>query len=593
MSTIIINKAEQLHRDPEDNPLPGISKKDLNITITPEERKQRRRKKIQPAGLVPPSRKGPPRMPQRNIPSERELFTNPHAYCEELLNVRDKTGNIVPFRWNDVQLKLHATIQRAKADGFRYFMILKYRRAGITTYFQSRSFFKAANREGHYCVTIAHDSVSTAKIFEIASLFYDSLPDWARPKRKTENKRELNFPGLKSQFYIGTAGNEDFGRGMTLQSVHASEVAFFPKSTNVANLMGGLQEATSHGELFLETTANGVGNWYHKAWVAAKNKENKFFPIFLSWKDDVELRLPTRKTLEELHLDEEEINLVKVYQLEPAQILWRRMKMKELYSPDLGNLMFKQEYPINDIEAFIATGNTFFDAEICAKLVDLCSPPIQEQDRGRMKIFHPPATYATYVIGADIGEGVPGGNKSSLSVLDTRTCEEVACWTGITSPEDFARKLADIGYIYNSALVAPEANNFGHSTINTLLNELNYPHIFQHQDYQRINVDGTELVPKYGWQTNQRTRPLMLSEFRFALQGGLMKINDRDLFQECLSFIDTGHGKYEAASGADDDRIFAKAIAWQARSKATEMISLDQYAIDTGFRSISNDLADL
>jgi len=267
--------------------------------------------------------------------------------------------------------------------------------------------------------------------------------------------------------------------------------------------------------------------------------------------------------------------------------MWRRQKMKDLWTIDRGNLTFKQEYPINDIEAFISSGITFFDTEICSKLVNLCSPPQYTTDYGRMKVFHQPLAYQSYVVGGDIGEGVPGGNNTVLTVYDVKTCEEVACWVGITSPEDAARKMVDLAKLYNQALVAPEANNYGHSTINTILHELGYAHIFRHTDYQKINVDGEDVQPKYGWQTNMKTRPMLLSEFRFALQGGLLKVNDPELFSECLSFVDNGHGKYEAAQGAKDDRVMAHAIAWQARQKSTETIHLTDYIVETGYQSVS------
>lgn len=583
-----------------DYTVPTVSPELADIPIIPDKPKKGRGRprknpldlKVAASLFAPPSvkrktgRKGPG-YHRNDIPSEGELFTNHRKYCEELLSVRDKEGEIVPYVWNPVQIRLHAQIASAKDRGYRHFLVLKYRRAGITTYFQSRSFFNTANMEGQYCATLAHDAVSTSKIFEIALMFYQRLPEWARPKRKTENKRELNFPGLNSQFYIGTAGNEDFGRGSTLQTVHLSEVAFFPKSTNCDNLMAALQEATSHGELFCESTANGVGNWFHRTWGGAKEGTNAYFPIFLSWKDDPELCLPTNKSLDELKLDADEEQLVKTYALIPEQIMWRRAKMRELYSPDKGNLTFKQEYPINDVEAFISSGITFFDAEISSKLMGLCSAPVQTSDQGRMKVYVPPALYSTYVLAADIGEGVPGGNNTAITVYDVKTCEEVCSWTGVTSPEDAGRKCADLATLYNNALVAPEANNFGHSTINTLLHEIGYSNIFRHQDYQKINVDGGELTPKFGWQTNMKTRPLMLSEFRYALQGGMLKVNDPELFRECMAFVDTGHGKYEASPGSKDDRIMAHAIAWQARQRATETINLDQYTVNTGFTSIA------
>jgi hypothetical protein len=521
------------------------------------------------------------------VPDELSLFTDFKTYCQEFLWIRNKRGQLVPFIFTTPQNKLSERLDYETKRGNTRRLILKYRRPGITTLMQAKSFFLTANNENMQAATLAHDNQSTAKIFEIALLYYNKLIQWARPLRSTENKKELNFKGLGSIFYIGTAGAQAFGRGQTLQRVHGSEVAFWPKSTDVASLIAGLLEACSHGEVDLETTANGHGNWFHKTWTAAKNGENEWVPIFLAWNDDPELSIYTTAKYDEMQLTTKEEELIKAYTLKPSQILWRRKKMRELYDPDRGNLIFYQEYPINDVEAFISTGSCFFDAEQIAHRASLIQKPIQYGDLNRLKVWEEPIVYHSYAIGADVGEGVPDGDRTCIVVIDTDTCREVASWTGICSPEDAARKSADLGLLYNKAMIAPEANNYGHSMINTLLNDLCYPHLYQHADYIPVRTEsGENKTPKYGWQTNAKTRPILITEFREAVQGGFYQPNDAELFSECMTFIDNGHGKYEHSAGAYDDRIFAHAIVWQARKKQIDLTSFEKFAIDTGHRSI-------
>jgi len=543
--------------------------------------------------LVVPKRGRPPKRPE--IPDEDILFSDFKTYCDELLWIRNKKGVLVPFRWNSVQERLQARLDIETKRGNTRRLILKYRRPGITTLMQAKSFFITANNENQFCATLAHDNQSTSKIFEISLMFYNKLVEWARPERATENKKELNFKKLGSVFYIGTAGGQSFGRGQTLQRVHGSEVAFWPKSTDHAVLVAGLLEACSHGEVDFETTANGHGNWFHKTWLGAKNNENNWVPLFLSWKDDPELIVETDKGYEELRLETKEEELIKAYNLSPGQIIWRRLKMKELYDPEIGHSIFHQEYPINDVEAFISTGACFFDTEIIQHIANLCSPPIQESDSRRLKIFKQPIAYHSYAVSADIGEGVADGDRTAITVVDTSDCEEAACWVGICSPEDAARKMADLGLLYNKAMLAPEANAFGHSTINTLLNEINYPHIYQHSDYLTVRLakDGTDVTPKFGWQTNPKTRPILLSEFREAIQGGYYKVNDPELLNECMSFVDNEHGKYEASRGSHDDRVISHAIGWQSRKRVIDLTEFENYAVDTGHVSIESQWEDV
>ena len=522
------------------------------------------------------------------FPDEKTLFTDFKTYAETFLWIRDKRGLVIPLNFTDVQNKLNYRLNAETERGNRRRLILKYRRPGITTLMQAKSFFLTANTENQSAVTLAHDNLSTGKIFEISLLFFNKLAKWAKPYRATESRKELNFKKLGSTFYIGTAGGESFGRGQTLQRVHGSEVAFWPKSTDHASLVAGLLEAASHGEVDFETTANGHGNWFHKTWVGAKEGENSWVPVFLSWKDDAELVIPTDKQLDDLHLTPKEEDLVRTYDLRPEQILWRREKMKSLYDPDMGDNLFHQEYPINDVEAFISSGACFFDTESIQHLTNLCEKPAHTGDSGRLKVYHPPIGGHLYAVGADIGEGVPEGDRTVITVHDIRKSKEVACWVGICSPEEAGRKMAELGTLYNQALLAPEANAYGHSTVNTLLNEVNYPYIYQHEDYQAVRIkDGDAIIPKYGWQTNMKTRPLMLSELRYGVQQGLYHVNDPGFFQECMTFVDNGHGKYEASVGAHDDRIIAHAIVWQARKRMLDLGEMERLTVDTGHRSIA------
>lgn len=529
-----------------------------------------------------------------DYPSEEELFTDFSTYCNELLWIRSKKGRVIPFLLNPTQNYLLQTKAYHRAKGKNRFMVLKSRRQGVTTLEQAESFFLTGNHEHQYAVSLAHDNPSTHKIFDISLLFFKMLEPWARPVRKTENRKELNFHNLGSVFYINTAGGRSFGRGMTLQRVHGSEVAFWPKTVEMASTVAGLSEAASEGEMVFESTANGVGNWFHKTWTVAKEEMEGieadpdlagWVPIFLPWHIDVDNYVVTNQQFDDMNLSREEEDIIRAYpEIAPGHILWRRRKMRELYDVDRGDSIFRQEYPINDIEAFISSGKCFFDTEKIGNLVNTCKRPIQTADGNRMKIWREPVAYHTYVIGADIAEGVPGGNRTSITVMDIEKAEEVACWVGICSPERAAELIAELGNLYHNALAAPEANEFGHSTINSLLNQIGYAHIFQHDDYQRPTAAGA-MELKYGWTTNAKTRPILLSAFRHALQGGLYQPNDKELMSECMAFVDSGHGKYEAAPGSFDDRIFAHAIAWQARERGALSGQIVHAVIDTGHQS--------
>ena len=128
-------------------------------------------------------------------------------------------------------------------------------------------------------------------------------------------------------------------------------------------------------------------------------------------------------------------------------------------------------------------------------------------------------------------------------------------------PETFAGHAADLAHHYNDALLAVEANNHGHSTLNTLRNVLHYPHLYCLVDYRT-----GEKADEPGWKTDPRTRPLMLGELRQGVEQGWMKIRDGTFLAQCRTFkLDRDEEKYKAAPGCHDDSVIAWAIAIQAR----------------------------
>jgi hypothetical protein len=501
-------------------------------------------------------------------------YDDPILFAKNFLKIRDKRGRLIPFTPNETQKRHYRRKQLAKQEGKRpIFLVLKFRRRGMTTWEQAESYHMVATRGYHEAVTLAQDKDSTEKIFRMCNTFYDNhrLPEdfckrrkvkdpfMIRPKRKYSSKREISFSDSHSVFYIGTAGSSSFGRGQTLNRVHGSEVSRWRGDRESINdMVVGLLEACSHGEVVFETTAKGMGNWFHWIWKGAKNGKNDWIPLFYPWTEDTtDCWRPVKKN-EELKYTTLEEELAKKYHLKPEQINFRRHKIKEI-----GEKMFPQEYPLNDVEAFVVTGICYFDSEKVSSLAKYCLEPVKTMDDGSFTVWKEPVPGRKYFIGGDVGEGVPDGDFSCAKVLD-EDMTEVASWHGIIKPENFAKKVAEIGLYYNGAIVGIEANNHGHTVLNVLRNSLYYGNLYYMLDYDRRKG---KKVRKLGWQTTGRSRPILLDDFKHSIEGGDTHVNDPGTLEECNSFIDNGTGKYEAPRGEHDDRIFAHGIAIQIRGK--------------------------
>jgi len=509
----------------------------------------------------------------QTIPNNiRDIFNSDARYIQRFLYIRDKKERIIPLFFNRTQI-IYRRMKRIElqkrqeknSSVLPHYLVLKYRQGGITTEEQAESFYLTATKENQNLITLAHDKASTVEIFRIANLFDRKLLPEIKPVRDYDNKAEIEYKELNSKFHIGTAGNRSFGRSMTLQRIHGSEVPLWGKTKtgysmniqDIANLIAGLCEACPYGSVVLEGTAQGAKGWFFETWDEAKKGGNDWIPIFLPWFIEPANSLSLEKD-EQIVPTAEEKDFIKMVAekwqitIRPEQLKWRRSKQNGLKK------LFLQEHPEDDITAFVVSGQHYFDITIINTLISLCKLPIEVKEDGCLIIWVKPIVGHKYIIGGDVGEGLPNSDFSCAGVLDYETGEQVACLHGRWKPEVFGEKMAKLGYEYNTAWLAPEANNHGHSTLNTLLNVLHYPRLYYHRDYDAVGQS-----VKLGWQTNLKTRPIMLSGIKTAVENNFMKINCPIFLSECRNFQDSGEGKYE---GDYDDTIIAWAICWQIRN---------------------------
>jgi len=189
---------------------------------------------------------------------------------------------------------------------------------------------------------------------------------------------------------------------------------------------------------------------------------------------------------------------------------------------------------------------------------------LESKADGFVRMWTPPDLSRRYVIGADVAEGVEGGDYSAAYVLDCADASIVAAWHGHMEPALFAEELTKLGNLYNRAMTCVENNPGGHGNLvlHKLSRDLGYPHIYTHQPVDIRNPQQNRL----GMRTDQRTRPMMIDligEYLESLgpKGEHGSINDRDLLAELQTFGIMENGRSEAQAGCFDDRVIAFSLA--------------------------------
>lgn len=490
---------------------------------------------------------------------------------ENTFLIVDKKAQTRPFILNEPQNKILNALSSRD-------IILKARQEGISSLILAIFAVDFLTIENVRCVVISHESGATQKLFDKVKFYLDSVkrtfPGDAPFHLKYNSRSELVNTDKNSVFYIGTAGSRTFGHGDTIHNLHISELSRWP---NQEKLMIGLMQAVPrHGRVVIETTANGIGDYFFNLWKKSQSPQSPFKPHFLPWFDLSEYSLPIR---ERFVLTEEEVEIQKTYNLTNEQMNWRRYKIEELG----GNIeAFQEQFPANANEAFIVSGNPIWPPGTLKWYERHCEPPKQvgnlyggyqvsfeDSPKGYLKVWKKPLSYHSYVIGADISEGIevlPDDPRrdnrqdySAIAVMDRNTAEIVATWHGRMDPDQMGRQLDALGRYYNDAVIGVEKNNHGLMSL-IVLRDLNYPRIYYRE---KEGLSSLRTTDEMGWRTDRYTRPLMIDETSKWLRERRVSIYDEEMVGEMTSFVRYPDGQGRAAQNSFDDRVISLMICIQ------------------------------
>jgi len=301
-------------------------------------------------------------MTEDEIKTRQLLKDNFIHYASRCLKIRTKQGEIAPFILNKAQEYIHQKLEEQRLQtGKVRALILKGRQQGCSTYVGGRFYHKTTHNKGTQCFILTHALDATNNLFKMAQRFYQNTPNLVQPDISTNNSKELIFGRLDSGYKLGTAENKAVGRSSTIQLFHGSEIAFWANAQeHTKGILQAVPDATGT-EIILESTANGVGNYFHQMWQKAESGMSDFIAVFVPWFWQDEYKRSVPPDFKPNHI---ELRLIEAYRLTLEQIAWRRFKITDLsVNGQDGEKSFCQEYPCNPNEAFQLKGeNSFIDS---------------------------------------------------------------------------------------------------------------------------------------------------------------------------------------------------------------------------------------
>lgn len=498
---------------------------------------------------------------------------------EKLFFLVNKDMESVPFILNPPQ-------QRILKELGNMDMILKARQEGISYLIQAMFLVDFLTIENVRCVVISHEDKATQRLFERVRYMLKSMErTWPGPlpyQLEINSRKELINKTMNSSFYIGTAGAKAFGRGDTINNLHVSELALWPDQERT--MIGLIQAVPKAGRIVIESTANGIGDYFYKLWTKSREGEGSFALHFLPWFALPDYVMPTNQLGD---LIEEEQNLINTYHLSREQIAWRRWKINQMggdFRDPATWDKFNQEFPANADEAFIVSGNPVWSPQLLKYYLTHTKKPlmvgnlrgfnpitIEPNEKGYLKIYKYPEEFHVYGIGVDVSEGKivdEGGGRerdaSCAQVFDKTTYEQVAVWHGRIDPDLLGRQVEMLGRYYNDALIGVERNAIGVTPL-TVLRDLNYPNLYYRE---RLGMITEKTTSELGWLTDSHSKEVLISDATNLLRDKRLLIYDEQTVGEMMSYVRDGDGRANAAKSAYDDRVMAFLICLRMLSRA-------------------------
>lgn len=506
-----------------------------------------------------------------------------------LLWIRTKDKKLVPFNAYPVQKKFIQRINK-KDRLLSRDILLKYRQGGFSTAITADLFLDTHFTPNVTTLSITQDDDTAINFFEIIQRYYDNMPEKLQFPLARSNVREMKYASTDSKYIVysarkgmsGLGKSSSLGRSFTVNNLHVTEAAFI---ANFDSLRQGLFQAVSMqgGRIIIESTPNGPAGWFYEEIMRCLEKDSNFAYHFYRWWDDPYYRIPLSEedwdTVYET-LTDVEAELVERFDIDAEQVAWRRMKIKDLGGGRKGEQDFLQEYPEDDMSCWIVRERNVFDPD---RLTTFHEPNTKRQPiatetyrGGQIIYYEDPVEGENYVLGGDTAEGDPGNDYSCGQVIGEDEFTQCAVIHGHYTPKNFAYACARVGRVYNNAMLAIERNNHGHSCINTLQNQIYYPNVYHHMEY---DDKAGKKVLKPGFPTTVKTRPIMISETVESVDGCEFEIQDKMTLSEARTFIWEGDkpmalGKNEGHN--KDDRIIALCIAVYVRNRYTMAAVLDE-----------------
>lgn len=546
-------------------------------------------------------------------------------------------GTDVLFRLNRPQRKLIKRLEKMRKAGKPIRLILlKARQWGGSTAIQIyMAWLQLVHEVGLNSLIIAHQGTGSDEIKDMFDRMIKSYPvemlhelgDAYAPNEPKmvgvgKSGNIFRVPQRNCKIKIGTAERPNSCRGGDYNLVHLSEVALW-KETDGKKPEDIVRSACSgillrpYTMIVYESTPNGVGNFFHKEYLAAKKGLSQFEAMFVAWFEIEQYELPFEDEADKYEFAKKLFanrrnEEIKSDREEPGTYLWRlwekgaTLEAIHWYVSERSKYTnhgdMASEYPSDDIEAFTYSGRKVFSSEDVEQFRPACRAPrwigeiygsadegekaidglrFKKEADGRLFMWHDVERSDTeevtdrYLVVVDVCKGhTKNADFADILVIDRLFMMDgeppvvAAEWHGHIDMDKLAWKATQVAAYYNNALLVIESNTL---ETNNTKGEAEYILTLIHEVYGRqlyARKQSAEdirqgLPKKYGYHTNPLTKKVVIYNLKVVIRERLYIEREEACLDEYLTYVETENNVFEAMEGYHDDRLMTRAIGMQ------------------------------
>jgi hypothetical protein len=460
-------------------------------------------------------------------------------FCREYVKVINLDKGLVNFNLYDYQEKMFEHF-----EDNRFSIVLACRQSGKSISSVAYLLWFAIFRPEQTIAILANKGATAREMLARVTLMLEHLPFFLQPGCKTLNKGSIEFSNNSRIIAAATSGSSI--RGMSVNLLFLDEFAFVERAAEFYTSTYPVISSGKNTKVIITSTANGLGNQYHKIWEGAVQGTNAYKPFRVDW-----WNVPGR--------DE----------------AWKQQTIS-----NTSQLQFDQEFG----NTFYGTGNTLINAETLMGL--RAKPPIRILESGSALIYEEPIPDHEYVMTVDVSKG-RGQDYSTFTIIDltTRPFKQVAVYrNNMISPLLFPNILHKYATSFNQCYVVIESNDQGGVVCNGLYHDL---------EYENVHVESTIKSNRIGIEITRKSKRLGCSAIKDILEEKKVEIVDENTILEISTFESNGQS-YQASDGNHDDLMmnlvmFGYFVSTQFFADMTD-INLKQMMFEQKMQAIEDDM---